>query len=430
MICSVTTVAIICQLKPERTPHLAMCLSHSLSETLCCAISSSHPPCLSGHILSSAGLQLHVAYMCMTHQLIFISRHFEVSIVCRALNGTEMQGLPQTVSPGSHGPTPPKPPSGSPMHAYTNPAFCPAFVSRIPKPAPLLPLRKPGDPKQISAHFKRNPRSLRLPLEQPQHNPQDPKQPAGTPQPATRDSLHPLEELPSTSQMQPAVPAMPAGFEMSLKPHRLGALQHTGQEDSDRPQQAAAEHLADDQQCPTSSFNLFHQPGHEVVSIVSEDAVQSSHRQEEVVGILPAGGFAEDGLHALHAGPDIFKHVRAAQQEGEVDEWDESSFGDMCRRLVAVTEVLQTCRCCIFGICTLPLFSSWFLFFSFVQLCLLCCCWPFTGAFDTLHVRLVCCELNFCTLPSFSSLFLVAAHAEPILLPLLSVLCAAQSYMS
>jgi len=271
--------------------------------------------------------------MCMTHQLMFISRHFEVSIVCRALNGTEMQGLSQTAPPRSHGPTPPKPPSGSPMHAYTNPAFCPAFVSRIPKPAPLHPPRKLGDPKQISAHFKRNPRSPRLPLEQSEHNSQDPKHPAGTPQPATRDPLHPLEELLSTSQMQPAVPAMPAAFELSLKPHRLGALQRAGQEDRDRPQRAAAE--------DTSSSNLFHQPGHEVVSVVSEDAVQSSHQQEHVIGVLPAGGHAEDGLHALHAGPDTFKHVRAVQQEGEVDDWDEPGFGDMCRRLVAVTEVWQ-----------------------------------------------------------------------------------------
>ena len=226
------------------------------------------------------------------------------------------------------------------MHAYTNPAFCPAFVSRIPKPAPLHPPHKPGDPKQISAHFKRNPRSPRLPLEQSQHNPEDPKQPAGTPRPATRDPLHPLEELPSTSQMQPAVPAMPTGFEMSLKLHRLGAIQHAGQEDSDRPQQEAAELPPDDQQRPTSSSNLFHQPGHAVVSVVSEDAVQSSHQQEHAVGVLPAD-CAGDSTHALHAGPHTLKHVRAVQQEGEVDDWDEPSFGDMCRRLVAVTEVSQ-----------------------------------------------------------------------------------------
>ena len=227
------------------------------------------------------------------------------------------------------------------MHAYTNPAFCPAFVSRIPKPAPLHPARKPGDPKQISAHFKRNPRSPRLPLEHSEPNSQDPKQPSPTPQPATRDPLHPLEELPSTSQMQPAVPAMPAGFESSPKPHRLGALQHAGPEDSDRPQRAAAKHLADAQQCPTSSSHLFHQPGHEVVSVVFEDAAHSSHQQDHVIGVLPAGGHAEDSTHALHAGPDSFKNVRAVQQEGEVDAWDEPGFGDMCRRLVAVTEVPQ-----------------------------------------------------------------------------------------
>ena len=272
----------------------------------------------------------------MTHQMMFISTHFDISIVCRARNGTEMQGLSQTVSPRSHGPNPPKPPSGSPMHAYTNPAFCPAFVSRIPKPAPVQPPRKPGDPKQISAHIK--PRSPRLPLEQSQHSPQDAKQPAGTPQPATRDPLHPLEELPSTSQMQPAVPAMPAGFELSLKPHRLGALQHPGQGDSNRPQQAAAEGVIDAQHRPTSSSHLFHQPGHAVASVVSEDAAPSSHPQEHALGVSHAG---KAGLHALHAEPGAFKHAGAAQQEGEVDEWDEPGFGDMCRRLAAVIEVLQ-----------------------------------------------------------------------------------------
>ncbi|DBA98665.1 TPA: hypothetical protein ACH3X1_014446 [Trebouxia sp. C0004] len=260
----------------------------------------------------------------------------------RARNGTHLQKLSQkvsqTVSPRSHAPTPPKPPSASPIHAYTNPAFCPAFVSRIPKPAPLNPTRKPGDPKQTSAHFKRNPRSPRLALEQSQHNSQDPKQPAGNPQPATRDSLHPFEELPSTSQMQPAVHAMPAGFESSFKSHRLGAIQHAGQERSDWPQRAAAAYLADDQQRPTSSSHLFHQPGHTFVSVVSEDAAQSSHQQEHIVGALPAGDRAEDSIHALHAGPYAFKHLRAVQEEGNGDDWDESSFGDMCRRLVAVTE--------------------------------------------------------------------------------------------
>ncbi|KAL0032705.1 hypothetical protein WJX79_005111 [Trebouxia sp. C0005] len=114
----------------------------------------------------------------------------------RAHNGTQVQESSHTMSPRSQGATPPKPPSGSPMHAYTNPAFCPAFVSRIPKPAPLHPPRKPGDPKQISAHFKRNLRSPRLPLEQSQHNFQDPKQPAAPPKSDARDPLHPLEELP------------------------------------------------------------------------------------------------------------------------------------------------------------------------------------------------------------------------------------------
>ncbi|DBA68558.1 TPA: hypothetical protein ACH3X2_013589 [Trebouxia sp. C0005] len=200
--------------------------------------------------------------------------------------------------------------------------------------SPLHPPRKPGDPKQISAHFKRNLRSPRLPLEQSQHNFQDPKQPAAPPKSDARDPLHPLEELPSTSQMQPAVPAMPAAFE----PHSLGALQHAGEEGGDRAQQASAERLADAQHCPVSPSHLFHQPGHAVVSVVYEDAVQSNHLQKHVVGVLPAGDDAETSTQALHAGPHTFKHMRAVQQEGEVDDWDEPSFGDMCRRLVAVIE--------------------------------------------------------------------------------------------
>jgi len=125
---------------------------------------------------------------------------------------------------------------------------------------------------------------------------------------------------------------------MIFKPHRLGATQHAGEEGSDRSQQAAAERLPDDQQRDESSSHLFHQPGHEVVSVVYEDAAPSSHQQEHAVGVSHTG---EDGLHALHAGPGAFRHARVVQQQGGVDDWDESSFGDMCRRLVAVTEVLQ-----------------------------------------------------------------------------------------
>lgn len=317
-------------------PPVAACLNCS-STSQFCATSSSRLSCLICQLLKSVGLLCMWRTMYMTHWLTCIFRHFDISRVCRAHNGTQVQESSHTMSPRSQGATPPKPPSGSPMHAYTNPAFCPAFVSRIPKPAPLHPPRKPGDPKQISAHFKRNLRSPRLPLEQSQHNFQDPKQPAAPPKSDARDPLHPLEELPSTSQMQPAVPAMPAAFE----PHSLGALQHAGEEGGDRAQQASAERLADAQHCPVSPSHLFHQPGHAVVSVVYEDAVQSNHLQKHVVGVLPAGDDAETSTQALHAGPHTFKHMRAVQQEGEVDDWDEPSFGDMCRRLVAVIEVYQ-----------------------------------------------------------------------------------------
>jgi len=232
--------------------------------------------------------------------------------------------------------------------------------------------------------------------------------------------------------MQPAVPAMPAGFEMIFKPHRLGATQHAGEEGSDRSQQAAAERLPDDQQRDESSSHLFHQPGHEVVSVVSEDAAPSSHQQEHAVGVSHTG---EDGLHALHAGPGAFRHARVVQQQGGVDDWDESSFGDMCRRLVAVTEVLQVADAaslasalCHFFSWQVSSCSSSFEFSLLqgrkIQTLLLCWWRPFTWASDRftewismLHTTLLHSFLfsSPCTMqkPLYFDHFWVSAYDAP-----------------
>ena len=274
----------------------------------------------------------------------------ETSWECRTPNDGEIRNLAQSLSPGSLSHTPATHPPDPPMHAYNNPAFHPAFVSRIPKPAPLHPPHKPGDLEQAPAQPQHGRRSPLLPLKQSLHSLRDPKQlpgdshyshrdPKQTPWAAHHSARDPLEELPSTSQMQPAVPAV---LQVPSLPLRLDTTQQNRGQEAAQHQQSIAEHPCDGkQQQHIVSSHLFHQPGHEVVSFVSEDTESSSQQQEHGTGASQADGAGQNGVCALHAGPDDSKILSCEGREGNPEgaHSDEPGFGDMCRRLVAVTEV-------------------------------------------------------------------------------------------
>lgn len=136
---------------------------------------------------------------------------------------------------GTPAPTPPNPEGAPSMLAYINPAFNPAFVSRIPKPAPLQP---------------------------------------------------PLQELSSTSHMQPA----------------------------------------QQQQQQLVSTYVFSQPGHGITSFESNDDGPEAE---------PASPDPLSSMHAEHA-------VRGAAEQHSNDiggaEAD-TDFGGICQRLVAMIEV-------------------------------------------------------------------------------------------
>lgn len=198
------------------------------------------------------------------------------------------------------------------MHAYTNPAFRPAFVSRIPKPAPHQPPQA-KDP-------------------QPANHPGDVGQQL-------------LKELPSTSHMQPAWQphALPAGFEPEGALHEAqhaqhGAVQgptdlHTSRRQLNTTAPASSsQHQQQDGSSVwqhDSSVQLFQQPGHEVMSVVWDDdsRVGSQHHDTQAA--------ARTAGHALHAGQETVE-----QGSGAGDE-EQRHFADGCRRLVAVIEVGQ-----------------------------------------------------------------------------------------
>ena len=197
------------------------------------------------------------------------------------------------------------------MHAYTNPAFCPAFVSRIPKPAPHRPLQAKGT------------------------------QPATTPGDAAQ---HTLKELPSTSHMQPAWPAhaLPAGFEPRKLLHDAQHAQHSidqgtadlhtsrRQPDLTVPALWTQHQQQDDSSVRQydSSVQLFQRPGHEVMSVVWED--------DSLVGSQPGvQAAASTAGHALHA------EQQSVEQESGAGDEEQRQFADGCRRLVAVIEVGQ-----------------------------------------------------------------------------------------
>ena len=198
------------------------------------------------------------------------------------------------------------------MHAYTNPAFHPAFVSRIPKPAPHRPLQA-----------------------------KDP-QPATTPGDAAQ---HFLKELPSTSHMQPAwqAHALPAGFETRKLLHDAQHAQHSvdqgtadlhtsrRQLDLTAPALCSQRQQQDDSSVRQydSSVQLFQRPGHEVMSIVWEDDSLVGSQQH---GIQTAASTAGHDLHA---------EQQSVEQESGAGDEEQRQFADGCRRLVAVIEVGQ-----------------------------------------------------------------------------------------
>ena len=214
------------------------------------------------------------------------------------------------------------------MHAYTNPAFHPAFVSRIPKPAPRHPHHGKQDFQQCATH--------------PQLSHDNPKAPSG-------DAQHPLEELPSTSHMQPAQQShdLPAAFGpldqvQKAQNAQQGAVQAYAipiSPDAHKQVNVAspsAEEQQHQQQQHDSSLQLFQQPGHEVVCVVWEDSAGQQHD----VNSEHAARHAVPAEHAAHAGLDSIEQREAA--EGGLEE--QRSFGDMCRRLGAVIEVRQRKR--------------------------------------------------------------------------------------
>lgn len=187
------------------------------------------------------------------------------------------------------------------MHAYTNPAFHPAFVSRIPKPGP--------------------------------HRPPQPKDPlSDTPLGDAPQQL--LEELPSTSHMQPAPQphVLPAGLESPGLLQPAQHAQHSGvQLDSVTPSSATRQQQQDDSsvQQDDSLAQLFLRPGHEVVSVVwQEESPVATQPHERQAAAMTAG-------HALRAELD------GIQQGSSAEEEEQRGFADGCRRLVAVIEVGQ-----------------------------------------------------------------------------------------
>lgn len=187
------------------------------------------------------------------------------------------------------------------MHAYTNPAFHPAFVSRIPKPAPHRPPRA--------------------------KDPQPDTPPGDAPQQF-------LEELPSTSQMQPApqLHASPAGFEsQGLLPSAQHAQRSAEQLDSTTSASATRQQQQDDLsvQQDDSLAQLFQRPGHEVVSVVWQDESSAASQPYDLQAAAMTAG------RALHA------ELHSTQQGSSAEEEEQRGFADGCRRLVAVIEVGQ-----------------------------------------------------------------------------------------
>lgn len=196
------------------------------------------------------------------------------------------------------------------MQAYTNPAFRPAFVSRIPKPTP--------------------------------HRPPEAKDP----QPATHlgnAAQQLLKELPSTSHMQPAWQphALPAGFEPEGALHEAQHAQHRavqgatdlhtsqGLLDTTVPALSSQHQQHDDSSVwqHDSSVQLFQLPGHEVMSVVWDDDSQVESQQHGIQAAARTAG------HALHAGQESMEQGSGARDE------EQHHFADGCRRLVAVIEV-------------------------------------------------------------------------------------------
>lgn len=187
--------------------------------------------------------------------------------------------------------TPPKTDGTPSMLAYLNPAFNPSFISRIPKPAPLQA---------------------------------------------------PLQELSSTSQMQPAqhhhalyaVHALPAasqtfkdGPSSGGQPDcRPGGSSLLGMSDA-QPPCSDPQALSHPQQLTVPSDHVFSQPGHAVASVVcTEDAQQPDQ-------------FVIDQTSSLHAWTD--------QQLGlHADAESDTDFGVTCQRLVAIIEVQSLASLC------------------------------------------------------------------------------------
>ncbi len=198
------------------------------------------------------------------------------------------------------------------MHSYTNPAFHPAFISRIPKPAPL--------PHQPLRH-----RSQVL-----------------------RQSQQPLEELPSTSQMHPAPQqhALPAVFEHteSLSNGNDPPAQQEFRQGHSRDQHAAGaeadtQFTSPDRQQRGSASHLFQQPGHAAVSVVSEDCATPRQPAGYARGASQPGVTAQHDMHAEHADLSESQNSGVEQRAPEGSTEVDPSFGDLCRRLAAVIEV-------------------------------------------------------------------------------------------
>ncbi|KAL3131608.1 hypothetical protein ABBQ38_007905 [Trebouxia sp. C0009 RCD-2024] len=199
---------------------------------------------------------------------------------------------------------------GSPMQAYANPAFHPSFVSRIPKPAP----RQPRQAKNAQ-----------------------PFSPAG-------EGQQPLQELPSTSQMQPAVlpHALPAGFETRRLSQEAQQAQHgAGQADRNlltlRPavsQIASVSTTQQQREQDDSTVQLFQRPGHEVVSVVWEESHDRLHESRQHADHAAASSAG----HAVHAGPAGHAEMGSLQGVRDAEGQQAPDFADMCRRLGAVIE--------------------------------------------------------------------------------------------
>lgn len=200
------------------------------------------------------------------------------------------------------------------MHSFTNPAFRPTFVSRIPKPAPIQPPRDLPPPLQelpSTSHMQMGPRPEVLP--------------AG--HPAQELTLHAPERQPAPGTDQLSIDqaklqeAGEATGLQSIDPVRLLQLQHH-----------------DQQRAPGQ---LFARPGHDILAVISGE--EGPSQQQQAAAADPVGGPSQISRDATGAQEQSMGSLEALDGDG-------THFGDLCRRLVAVIEVpLLPWNCC-FGL--------------------------------------------------------------------------------